>query len=152
MSYRCMKRRSQCSCLKKRVKGRTRPNFSLSLSVSLPLSPPLSSYLSLYWKGKRRNPFLSFYLIQMKIDTHIYIRTHAYIHARGDCSAHQTAAGFGYKTIQIFSRKHCSWPNTPQLPSGLRRVTQTRLPLEDGTQISCLRDLSQVIMLMTWTS
>ena len=119
MSCRCMKRRSRRSCLKTSQGEKKGAKFFL-LALSLgkgsaytPSSPLLSSPL---------------YLIQMNAHTH-NTRTHARTHALRDCSAHHTAAGFGYKTIQIFSRNHCRWPNTPNSPSGLSRVTQTRLIL-----------------------
>ena len=80
-----MKCRSRRSCLKKRVNGRKKGNFSLSLSHSFSLFDSCS--LSL----RHPLPFL--------------LQAH--------CGAHWSAAGFGYKTIQIFSRNHCRWPNAP---------------------------------------
>lgn len=102
-----------------RVKRRTRPNFFF-----------LPYFLSLFWKREHRKAFLCLppSLTQARTRT-----------------AARTAPQLGLvreRTIPIFSRKRCRWPNTEKSLSGWSRPAQSRLSSEDETQILWLQDAS----------
>ncbi len=102
MSYRCMKRRSRRSCLKKSQGEKKTKLFSLSFSR----------------KGKRRHPLLSLYLIQMNIHTHSHTHMHSYMHAK---TAAHTRPQLG-----LVMKRFRSFPGTTVVDQTLQTPPQVR--------------------------